>query len=171
MERLPIERKESATDALLESSDIAVNPETGLAMVVIKPDAFRNRDAIIQRLEHSGLYVVSEKQGSLPEGFVLGAMYPDLSEGLKEQTVRHFNEGPADVLLVRGGADLVEILVALTGDHTNPARCDQDSIRYVFGDHVAREAGEGELYYRNAVHRGKDAQEQQEDLEKFRDLI
>lgn len=162
-------RMESA-EAMLQSSDVAVNPETGVAVVVIKPDAFARRDMIVRRLEGAGLYVVSKVDRNLPESFVLGAMYPDLGEGLKEQTVQHFSEGPSEVLLIRGGEDLVRKLVEVTGTHTNPAECTEDTVRNLFGEHFAREASDGASYYRNAVHRAKNSEEQRSDLEKFRNL-
>lgn len=148
-----------------------MNAETGLGMVIIKPDAFGRRGEIVRRLETSGLYVVSKIDRPLPERFVTEGLYQNLPQGIEEETVRHFNEGPAEVLLVRGGPNIVETLVSLTGDQTAPSQCSEDSIRYLFGEHFARKAGEDDgEYYRNAIHRPKNEEEKEDGLEKYRSI-
>ena len=72
--------------------------------------------------------------------------------------------------MVKGGANIINDIVSLTGGKTNPHECSEDSIRYIFGEHFGREAGGGKKYFRNAIHRAKDGKEQKEDLEKFRDI-
>ncbi len=171
MERVPENVPEVSIEKIIESSNIAIDEKTGMAVVVIKPEAFRYRDAIVQKIEHTGLSIVSRKHKQLPENFVLNAMYPNLSESLQQQTAQHFNEGESEILLIKGGNDLVEKLVTLAGEHTNPAVCDTNSIRYLFGEHFARETSDGGAYYRNAVHRPKDESEREHDLEEFKHLV
>lgn len=157
-------------EKIIETSDIVVNPESGLAMVVIKPDAFKNKEQIIKRLENSGLYVVSTKTRQLSENFVANVMYKDLPAGILEETIKHFNSGPAEIILVKGGENIVKDIVSLTGEKTNPNECSDDSIRYIFGEHFGRETDDGKTYFRNAIHRAKDENEQEGDLDKFRDI-
>jgi nucleoside diphosphate kinase len=157
-------------EKMIESSDIVVNRESGLAMVVIKPDAFKNKDQIIRRLENSGLYVVGTKTRQLSENFVANVMYKDLPAGIQEETIKHFNSGPAEIILVKGGENIVKDIVSLTGEKTDPRECSEDSIRYIFGEHFGRETDDSKKYFRNAIHRAKDENEQKEDLDKFRDI-
>lgn len=154
---------------MIKLSDIVVDSGSGFAMVVIKPDAFSQKDQIIRKLENSGLYVVQTKTRNFPDRFVSEVMYKDMPEGIKNETIKHFNDGPAEIVLVKGGDDILQKLVEVTGEKTNPNECDTDSIRYVFGEHFGRETEDGKTYYRNAVHRAKDQGEQKDDLKKFRD--
>ncbi len=161
----------SESENFIEASDVVVSPETGLAMVVIKPDAFKKEGEIIKRLEGSGLYVVKKVAKRLPDKFVIGTMYKELPKTIEKETLRHFNAGPSEIVLVRGGDDVLKKVITVTGENTNPAQCDEQSIRYVFGEHVGRKTSDGRKYFRNAVHRSKDEKEQSEDLEKFKDLL
>ncbi|MDR3558471.1 MAG: nucleoside-diphosphate kinase [Candidatus Pacebacteria bacterium] len=165
-------KKEEELEKLVESSDVAVDAESGLALVVIKPDAFSKRDQIVKRLESSGLYIVRKKMRKLPDDFVIGQMYgADMPKGIREETLKHFNSGPSEVILVNGGPDILNKIVKVTGEHTDPNRCDESSIRYAFGEHFMREANDGSQYSRNAVHRAKNGKERAEDLEKFKPLL
>jgi len=155
----------------MNNSDIAIDKESGLAIVVIKPDAFKNRDQIIKRLEGSGLYIVKTVKKRLPDDFVIGAMYPkDLKKEMAEQTLRHFNSGPSEIILLRGGDNMVQDLVTLVGEKTNPAECNEDSIRYIFGEHFGRKVGDETFHY-NAAHRAKNQKEREEDLDKFESFL
>ncbi len=152
---------------LIKTSDIAIDQKSGLAIVVIKPDAFLKRDLIIKKLENSGLYVVKKVEKRLPDNFVVGSLYKDLPKSIEDKTLEHFNIGPSEIVLLEGGVDLLDKITALTGEKTNPAECDESSIRYLFGEHFGRETEDGKTYFRNAVHRGKDTKEREEDLDKF----
>ena len=172
MEKPKFERVEDVkVDNLIKTSDVLVNPESGLVMVVIKPEAYKNKKQIIQRLNDSGLYVVATRSRELPDRFVSGVMYKDLPRGIEEETLRQFNSGPAEIILLRGGKDVIQKVISMTGGKTNPAECDEKTIRYEFGEHFGRKSEDGKISFRNAIHRGKDPKEQQEDLEKFKDLL
>lgn len=158
-------------EPLINSSDVAVDYASGLAVVVIKPDAFSKRDLIIKKLENSGLYIAKTVQKRLPDNFVIGQMYKDLPKDIEEETLKHFNIGPAEIILLKGGEDMLSKIIDITGEKTNPAECDDESIRYLFGEHVGRETWDGKTYFRNAIHRGKDAGERKEDLDKFEHLL
>lgn len=160
---------ENKNKELIKNSDISVNQENNLAVVVIKPDAFAKKELIIKMLEDSGLGIVKTITKELPENFVLKAMYKDLPTGLEEETFKHFNSGPSEIVLLRGGEDLLQKIIALTGDKTNPEECDEKTIRYLFGEHFGRDTENGQ-YFRNAIHRASTKEEQIEDLEKFRTL-
>lgn len=170
MESYKPEKIEEA-ESLIEVSDVAVNPESGLMVVVIKPDAFLHRDKIIKKLKDAGLHVIKSAKRELGDGFVISRMYKDLPEDIKEETVKHFSVGPSEVILLKGGDDLLQKVVSLTGEKTNPRECDQESIRYLFGEHFGRETDDGKTYFRNAIHRAKNIEEQDDDLRKFLPLV
>ena len=156
---------------MIESSDIAINPETGLAIVVIKPDAFKNKDLIIKKLEDSGLYIAKTISKRLPDNFVVGEMYKDLPHSIEEKTLEHFNEGPSEIILLEGGSDLLKKIEMVTGQSTNPNECNEESIRYIFGEHIGEKTEDGKTYYRNAIHRAKNSGEQKHDLDAFENLL
>ena len=159
------------TGSLFETSNIAVNIENNLMIVVIKPDAFKYRYEIIKKLKDSGLRVVKSVQKRLGDHFVLGEMYKDLPEDIKKETSRHFNEGHSEVILLKGDDNLLQKIGSLTGEKTNPSECSEGSIRKLFGEPFGRETDAGGIYFRNAIHRAKDTKEQKEDLNKFMPLI
>jgi len=158
-------------DNLLDSSSVSVDPKSGLAIVVIKPEAFKNRDLIIKRLEQQGLHIEKTVERRLPENFVIGTMYKDLPKSIEEETLRHFNMGPSEIILVKGGDDTLKKVVEATGLDTNPDKCDKGTIRYMFGEHFGRDMDDGKIYYRNATHRAKNPKEQKEDLDKFKTML
>ncbi|MFA6430584.1 MAG: nucleoside-diphosphate kinase [Candidatus Paceibacterota bacterium] len=161
----------NGVEHLIENSDISIDRKSGLAVVVIKPDAFASRDLIIKRLEGSGLYIAKTVSKRLPVDFVLGEMYKNLPEGIEEETAKHFSSGPSEIILVKGGDDILQKIVSVTGEKLNPNECDEESIRYLFGEHFGRDASEGKTYFRNAAHRGKDEEERLDDLDKFESFL
>jgi len=155
---------------MIEASDISVDPESNLAVVMIKPNAFKNRGLIIQRLKDSGLYVVKTVAKQLPENFVIGAMLDNTPEkGLQEETLKHLESGPSEIILLKGD-DLLKKIILLTGENTDPNKCSKESIRYLFGEHEVTETKDGS-FHANAVHRPKTEEERTGDLEKFRQII
>ena len=172
-----IEQKEgiNPTEAIqtIESS-IEISPiiDTDIALCVIKPDAFQNKDIIIKRLEDSGLYIVKSVTKNLPEKFVIGEMYdPDtLPKPIIEATAKHFSSGPSEIILVKGD-NVVQKLLQVIGLKTNPALCEEDTVRYMYGDHVPEELEQGLKYYRNAAHRSSNEAEAVADVKKFKQIL
>ncbi len=167
-----METPEQNLNQLLDSSSVSVDPESGLAIVVIKPDAFKNRDQILRRLEREGLHIEKTVEKRLPDNFVIGSMYKDLPKGIEEETLRHFHSGPSEIILVNGGDDVLKKIVDATGLNTDPDKCDKGTIRYMFGEHFWRDTSDPDkLYIRNAAHRGKTKAEKEEDLKKFKTFL
>jgi nucleoside diphosphate kinase len=181
MEELPI-NTENRTEAGLDpieavkiiekSIEISPTLNDNIALCVIKPDAFLNRDLIVKRLEDSGLYIVRRTTRDLSENFVVNEMYGSdkLPKPIAEATARHFLSGSSEIVLVKGD-NVVNKLMSLVGLKTNPALCEEDTIRYIYGDHIPEELGEGLKYFRNAAHRPTNTDEAVTDLKKFKDLI
>jgi nucleoside diphosphate kinase len=152
-------------EKILDVSDISYDSDSGLAMVVIKPDAFSRREDIVNRIKADGLGVLTRREKRLPDNFVAGVLYKDLPADIEEETLRHFNSGQSELLLIQGGPDLVEKLVRLTGQDTNPSNCSSESIRSIFGEHFPRKTDIGNDYYRNAIHRPKNKEERRAGLD------
>jgi nucleoside diphosphate kinase len=163
---------DGAIDALEKSIEISPTLKDDVALCLIKPDAFDNRDYIVERLKASGLYIVKRVTKALPEDFVIEKMYgaDKLPKPIAEATSRHFQSGPSEIILVKGD-DVVQKLLHSIGLKTNPALCEEDTIRYIYGDHVPEELEGGLKYFRNAAHRPMNEKEAVDDLEKFKEII
>lgn len=142
-------------------------PWKGMAIVVIKPDGYENRERIKRMLENAGLSIVKSVSKKLPDHFVSGVMYKDLPEGIEEETLKHFNDGLSEIILLQGGDGVIDKIVCATGEYTDPNKCEVGTVRYKYGEHFKRDAGEDIQYMRNAIHRPKDEEERVKDLEKF----
>lgn len=151
--------------------DFAFSPETNLAVLVIKPDAYNKKDEILKKIRNAGIYIVKTVEKKLEDNFVLGSMYKNMPEGIEKETVRHFNSGPSVLILVRGGKDVLDKIIDITGENTDPKKCNEESIRYLFGEHFDRETDDDRKYFRNAIHRAKNDEERVEDLKKLEHLL
>jgi nucleoside diphosphate kinase len=69
------------------------------------------------------------------------------------------------------GDDVAQKLLKLIGLKTSPSKCDEDTIRYIFGNHTPEKLAGGLEYYKNAAHRPMNETEADEDLKKFRPLL
>jgi nucleoside diphosphate kinase len=163
---------ESAVETIGNSLEISPTLNDNVALCVIKPDAFKNRENIIKMLKGCGLHIVKRTPAQLSEGFVVNEMYggDKLPKPLAEATARHFLSGPSEVVIVQGD-NVIAKLLNLVGLKTNPKLCDKETIRYIYGDHVPEKLAGGLEYYRNAAHRPTSPDEAQKDLKKFKDLI
>lgn len=142
-----------------------------MAVVVIKPYALKNKNLIIQRLKDSGLYIAQTVTRQLPENFVIGTMFENTPQkGLQKEVLKRSAYGPSVILEVKGD-DLLKKLFLLTGENTDPNKCSEESIRYLFGEHTAIKTDDGD-FYPNAIHRPKNENEKEriEDLENFRHI-
>ena len=159
----------AAMEILGRSIEVSPTLDGDIAVCLIKPDAYRDRAAIIARLEESGLYVVSRKARKLSEGLI-ERLYA--SEGvpapIMDATQKHFASGSSEIVIVKG-ADAIKRLLTTAGLETNPALCDAASIRHMFGKHVPEELGQGLKYYQNALHRPKNIAENESNLQTLRE--
>ena len=146
------------------------NVKDGEAVCVIKPDAYENRNRIVQKLEESGLYIVRRSLAELSEQFITNKMYSSIPEPILKATLKHFSSGPCEIVLVKGD-NVINKLLKSTGLHTAPPLCDHETIRFIYGTHMVEELEEGYRYWRNAVHRAKNEKERIEDLSKFNNLL
>jgi len=168
-------------------SSIEKEPEVDSMIVVVKPDARQRLKEIISRFEKEGLRIEKQVTTMLDPTFVNGIMYqyphPESDEtiddikfvknrGAQFESVKHFMQGPSTILLLKGDKDIIDKVVKITGQERDPAKCSVDSIRYIFGEHEGYQmAGLDDMYFRNAIHRGKNTKEVEEDKEKFSKLL
>ena len=140
------------------------------AVCLIKSGVYDKRDEIVKRLEDSGLYIVRRSIAELSENFIREQMYPNIPAPIMEATLKHLMSGPCEIVLVKGG-NVVNTLIGSVGAKTSPALCEPDTIRFIYGTHMAEELREGYKYWRNAAHRAKDEVERKCDLEKFKPFL
>ena len=145
---------------------------SNLAICLIKPDAYKYKEEIIRRIEYAGLGIVHKVSRTLSDRFV-EKLYSDVStkEPLLKATMHHFLAGPSEILIVKGGLDILSKLLNTVGLKTNPALCDPESIRFIYGNHIPEELGKGLQYYQNAAHRPTNQEEADRDLNLFKDII
>lgn len=162
----------NAIEVIRNSIEISPALEEGVAICVIKPDAFGSRDMIVKRLEDSGLYIVKRTIKKLPENFVIGEMYKKdkFPKPIQEATARHFLSGESEIILVKGD-DVISKLLGVVGLKTDPSLCNTETIRYIYGDHIPEQLEGGLKYYRNAAHRAMNNEERIEDINKFKPLL
>lgn len=164
-------------------------PKLDSMIVVVKPDAQDKLQEIISRFEKEGLKIERQITTILEPTFVNGIMYqyPHPNEekgetiedpkfvknrGAQFESAKHFLQGPSTVILLRGSEDIINKVTEITGLNREPGKCSEDSIRYMFGEHEGHlMAGLDDVYYRNAIHRGKDEGEVKADKEKFGKLL
>ena len=104
----------------------------------------------------------------LTEDFVIGEMYPsNMPKPIIEATKRHMLSGPSEIVLVKGGDDVIETLLKAVGATFRPTQCDPDTIRFIYGSHIPEEIEEGYRYWKNAAHRSMTNMEAKEDINKF----
>ncbi|MEI6843382.1 MAG: nucleoside-diphosphate kinase [bacterium] len=163
---------ETAIETIGNSIEISPTLDDTIAICVIKPDAFLHRDDIVRRLESSGLYIVQRTPKQLGENFVVHEMYGKdaLPKPLEDAHIRHFLSGESEIIIVKGD-NVVRKLLDTVGLKTNPALCDPETIRYIYGDLVPEELEQGLKYFRNAAHRPTSNEEAREDLNKFSKII
>jgi nucleoside diphosphate kinase len=137
-------------------------------IVVIKPDAYFHLQAIMDRFKNEGLEVVESVTRILPLDFVNKVMYRNMPIQIQFENAKHFSQGPSVILMLEGDNSLIDKVVSIIGKNTKPGECDEDSLRYLFGEHDGHEMAGGGQYFRNAIHRGKNEAELQDDMEKFK---
>lgn len=153
----------------------SIEQKNEMMVVVIKPDAISHRDEIIKKFKDEGLIIIQSKKIDLGDKFLTEKMYENLPDDIKEETLRHFKKGQAEVVLLgswnKDQKDILERVVSLTGEKTDPRECNMKSIRNMFGEHEGILTKEGRKYFPNAIHRAKTLDEKKKDLNTFLPLL
>ncbi|MFA6269811.1 MAG: nucleoside-diphosphate kinase [Candidatus Paceibacterota bacterium] len=147
-----------------------INEPENLAVVVIKPDAVDRADEVVRRLEHEGFSIQKRVRKILPEKFV-DSRSENFPLDIQKETGKYLTTASSEIILLKGGDDIVEKLKFVTGENTNPGKSDKGSIRAIFGEHFPRKTDDGNDFFRNAIHRPANEEERKSDLEQFRDIL
>ncbi len=93
---------------------------------------------------------------------VLETLYlnsPLMTKTIWQRTIEYMTAGPCEVGIVTG-KNALAALVEISGDSTNPHRCQIGTIRHTFGcQYPPILLDEGYYYYRNIIHRPKTYEE------------
>lgn len=150
-----------------ETINIEGGPKN-VMIVVIKPDAYFKADKIKEMIKNAGINIEKEVSTILPLDFVNKIMYKNIPDEVRFENAKHFSQAPSIILEVSGDANLLGDVLKLTGEKTNPNECDEGTIRNIFGDKLGFDMPGGKKYYRNAIHRGRDEIEVEDDKNKFK---
>jgi nucleoside diphosphate kinase len=132
---------------------------TERSLFFIKPEADEWRGEIMADIRSRGLEISARKEVAIDSSH-LKSLYGHVEEKVMEKLTRQLSGKTVMVVAVEG-ADAVARLVEITGASTAPAKCNERSIRFIFGSHT-----EG-CEYQNAVHRPTTRQEADHDLALF----
>lgn len=138
------------------------------AIYVIKPEALAHQREIQLIIRDSGLTIIKTMIMELsPE--ILKALYPNLSKDLITATELYMGGTTSEVGVVNGEG-VVQRLLTICRDSTDPRRCAPRTIRRLFGLQKPVSIGTA-LYFRNAIHRPRTCIEAQRDLAVFASLF
>ena len=97
----------------------------------------------------------------------LRMMYPGVSDRLWDATVAHLSGQRVIKALLGGGADSIERLADLVGRNVSPKSCGPGTLRYRYGCHVPVQLGEGLIYWCNAIHCPRTAEDAKREIAWF----
>ncbi len=161
--------KEKSIKEIIESIEESLSPVETFVVCLIKPGAYEKRDEILKIFRNSELNVVYQTSQLIPEFFIKKLYFGD-DEVIINATIRHFTSGLSEIVIIKGGKDLVYKILNISGLETDPLFCAPSTIRYIYGEHTSEELGKGLRYYKNAIHRPKHEKEATRDIELFKEL-
>jgi nucleoside diphosphate kinase len=134
------------------------------SVYIIKPEAVAHRERIRALIQQAGLRVVAHKLMVLPQ-HALDLLYSGMDDDLHAATLHYFGIGPSEIGIVEG-ENAISRLNQLVGADVNPMRCAPDTIRgrYGFKNPVKWRTA---VYFLNGLHRSKNADEANRDMELF----
>lgn len=110
-------------------------------LCIIKPDGFIARELIIKMIEDAGLEVARRKEVYLSEEKAKGFYADHKGKGFFEDLISYMTGGVILVIEL-SGENAVETYREVLGA-TNPKEADSNSIRYIFGKDIERNAAHG----------------------------
>jgi nucleoside diphosphate kinase len=131
------------------------------SIYIIKPEAMPFREEIRKMICLAGLKIIRTTEAIIPID-VLDKLYTDCSDELRRATQLFMGCEPCEIGEVIG-ENAVEKLLSICGHVTDPSQCAAQTIRNRFGVRQV-EHFENALYFKNAIHRPKNAEEAQRDL-------
>lgn len=125
---------------------------------IIKPDAFEHRNEIRKILSNSGLNIIKFKTWIFTKSEV-ESLYPKLDNKMIEIAIKHLTSGKSEIGLIEG-KEVFQVLLQIGGHSTSPDECEENTIRYIFGQHEPILVGNYQ-YFLNAFHRTKNEEQTQ----------
>lgn len=123
------------------------------SLYVIKPEAMRHRDAILQMIVDAGFQIIGRASMILPDA-AIACFYPQLDDDLLAASMKYLRDGPCEIGIVEG-PNAIRDLLNLRGGAVNPSECAKSTVRYRYGLRAAEPAGPS-VYYRNGFHCARD---------------
>lgn len=133
---------------------------------IIKPEGIPYTSQITEIFKKNKLVICAKKKLVLPI-WAIETLYPDLNDELRIITISMFNS-LIEIGLIKGDG-VIQRLLTTAGRETSPGNCDQESIRFLFGNHQPIILGQTK-YYANTIHRSKNLSEAEKDTKLFRSL-
>ncbi len=132
------------------------------SMYIIKPEGMKYRAQIRDVLQGSGLEIIDSTEILLTNG-ILDGLYDNINKNVRRGLHRFLEDQFVEIGIVKG-YNALSRLVRVTGKNTNPALCEEGTIRRMFGWTKPLLLHSGYHYFGNAIHRPKNAKELQHDL-------
>jgi nucleoside diphosphate kinase len=139
------------------------------AVMVVKPEALNARNEIVERIKSIGIEIRDRRIRVLSRE-LLSQVYAKAPPSIFDEICKHMST-PVEVIFVRGGEQLIEQILNLTGRERSPVLCGHGTIRYEYGVHVPVKLPDGSIYFKNAIHRPRNDHEASRDLKLFREEI
>ncbi len=137
------------------------------SLFIIKPEGLLFRATIVSQIAEVGLTIRRTVMMRLGEKHI-AAIYPNLPPDLLQATRDFMLCASCEVGHVTA-ENAVHRLMEVAGHATNPSDCLPGTIRAKYGCKIPEKVGQA-LYFKNAIHRSKDADEAARDLTLFADL-
>lgn len=139
-------------------------------LYIIKPESFNERDQIRKIIqEKNNLFIYKYKIKKLTEKEVSLMLDCDYkSKGNKklfEATLYFMTRGLVEIGIIKG-KNCVNIFKELCGNKKDPKRCEENTIRNIFGISEAI-IYKGCSYYLNAIHRPDTIEEAEKEIQLF----
>ena len=132
------------------------------SMYIIKPEGMKYRAQIRDVLQRSGLKIIDSTEILLTNG-ILDGLYDNVNKEVRRELHRFLEDQFVEIGIVRGHNALSR-LVEVTGKNTNPALCEEGTIRRLFGWSEPLLLHGRYYYFGNVIHRPKNMKELRHDL-------
>ncbi len=132
------------------------------SMYIIKPEGMGYRKEIRDILERGGLQIIDATEIILTNE-ILDGLYDNLQGNVRRELHRFFEDQSVEIGIVKGHNALSR-LVRITGKDTNPAKCEEGTIRKMFGWSEPLLLHGRYYYFGNVIHRPKNIRELEHDL-------
>lgn len=138
------------------------------SFMVIKPECKHLQPVVVSNIlsvevRINGIYEILITPNELK------SIYPDLTGLLWLETIKQFSM--SCVVIFVEGYNVIEKIYNLVGTKTNPAECDENSLRYLYGTHEPIILNHNKKFWYNGFHRPINADEAKCEMKILKQLI